>query len=247
MRLQKFLARAGAASRRHSEQAILDGRVCVNGEVVRELGTKVDPACDRVSLDGKAVQLSTPPVVVALNKPAGCLTTMSDPQGRPCVGQLDVFARFPGLFPVGRLDKDTTGLLVLTNDGVLGYKLAHPKYHVDKTYVAHVQGVVGEERLRMLERGVEIYDAGSGKTVVTAPAKVRLLKAGKNSSVLEITIHEGMNRQVKRMCAAIGHPVSQLERTTLGPLRIEGLAPGGWRVLSPAEVESLSCACGDGC
>lgn len=244
MRLQKFLARAGVDSRRHCERLILDGRVSVNGQVARELGTKVDPARDAVAVDGRAVSLGESPVTFMLNKPAGMLTTMDDPQGRPCVAQLGLFSQHPGLFPVGRLDKDTTGILLATNDGALGYRLSHPRYHVDKTYVAHVRGEVTQAQAQRLRDGVAIHDASSGREVVTSPAKVRVLGSGKGGSVLEITIHEGMNRQVRRMCKAVGHPVLQLERTAMGPLRLDGLQPGEWRELSAAELEALRRAAG---
>ncbi|MBO4364718.1 MAG: rRNA pseudouridine synthase, partial [Eggerthellaceae bacterium] len=233
MRLQKFLARAGVDSRRHCEQIILDGRVSVNGHVVDELGTKIDPRIDEVSVDGQVVSLGDSPVTIMMNKPAGYLTTMDDPQGRACVAQLEPFGRYPGLFPVGRLDKDTTGLLVITSDGALGYKLAHPKHHVVKTYVAHVHGKVSKQAIRKLCEGVMIRDG------MTAPAQVRVLRDEATGSVLELKIHEGRNRQVRRMCQAVGHPVIQLERVAMGPLQLGNLPVGSWRMLSPQEIFDL--------
>ena len=233
MRLQKFLARAGVDSRRHCEQIIVDGRVRVNGVVADELGTKVDPRVDEVTVDGEPVSLGTEPVTIMLNKPAGCLTTMDDPQGRPCVADLEPFAKYPGLFPVGRLDMDTTGLLVLTSDGALGYRLAHPKHHVVKTYVAHVRGRVSEGEVHRLREGVMLRDG------MTAPAQVRVIGREKAGSVLELKIHEGKNRQVRRMCQAVGHPVVALERTAMGPLQLGDMPRGAWRVLEGDELAAL--------
>ena len=233
MRLQKFLARAGVDSRRHCEKVILDGRVTVNGQVVDELGSKVDPRVDVVEVDGQVVSLGDAPVTIMMNKPAGYLTTMDDPQGRRCVAQLEPFGLYPGLFPVGRLDNDTTGLLVVTSDGALGYRLAHPKHHVEKTYVAHVRGIVGKGALRRLCDGVMIRDG------MTAPAKVRVLCQEDAGSVLELKIHEGRNRQVRRMCQAVGHPVLQLQRVAIGPLQLGDLPLGGWRMLSDVELAEL--------
>ena len=233
MRLQKFLARAGVDSRRHCEQIIVEGRVCVNGKVANELGTKVDPRSDNVTVDGKQVSLGDEPITIMLNKPAGYLTTMDDPQGRPCVANLEPFGRYPGLFPVGRLDCDTTGLLVLTNDGALGYRLAHPKHHVVKTYIAHVSGKVSNKEVRRLCEGVMIQGG------MTAPAQVRIVEQEQNGSVLEIKIHEGRNRQVRRMCKAVGHPVIELERTAMGPLVLGDLPRGDWRIIEGEELAEL--------
>ena len=233
MRLQKFLARAGVDSRRHCEQVILEGHVQVNGHVVDELGSKVDPRIDEVRVDGTVVTLGDAPVTIMLNKPSGYLTTMADPQGRPCVADLEPFRRYLGLFPVGRLDLDTTGLLVLTSDGTLGYKLAHPKHHVVKTYVAHVSGRVEPGHVRRLRDGVMLRDG------MTAPAQVRVLCEEEAGSVLELKIHEGRNRQVRRMCQAVGHPVLQLQRIAVGPLHLSDLPLGAWRVLDEEEVADL--------
>lgn len=233
MRLQKFLARAGVASRRHCEDLIASGRVSVNGQTVTEMGFKVDPACDAVALDGDPVSLGEAPVTIMLNKPAGFVTTMSDPEGRRCVADLVPLEQYPGLFPVGRLDCDTTGLLLFTNDGQLGYRLAHPKHHVDKTYVAKVKGRAGKKQIAKLRRGVTIRGG------LTSPAKVREIGSTPEGSILEITIHEGMNRQVRRMCSAVGLSVLELERIAMGTLHLDGVRRGCWRVLSGREVEEL--------
>lgn len=238
VRLQKFLARAGVASRRASEELIASGRVSVNGEVVREMGTKIDPACAVVELDGARV---TPPeerVVLMLNKPAGYLSAMSDAHGGRCVSELVPTDRFAGLFPVGRLDKDTTGLLLFTNDGELGNALIHPRHHVPKTYRALVSGQVGERALETLRSGVVLEDG------LTQPAEVELLERQPKHTLLEITIYEGRNRQIRRMGEAVGHPVRKLERIALGPLSLSDLEAGTWRLLSEEEHRALLAASG---
>ena len=232
VRLQKFLAMAGIASRRACETLILDGRVQVNGKIVKELGIKVDPDVDEVRVDGEICRIKMKPVYIIMNKPKGVLTTVKDPFGRPTI--IDLLAGVKErVFPVGRLDKDTEGLLIITNDGELSYKLMHPKHQIDKTYIAKVMGVPDEKDIRRLRKGIFLED---GKT---APAKVRILKKGKNFAVLEIIIHEGRKRQVRRMCEAIGHPVLSLRRTRIGNLTLRGLAPGGWRYMTEEEVNYL--------
>jgi 23S rRNA pseudouridine2605 synthase len=225
-RLQKVLARAGIGSRRACEELIADGRVQVNGEVA-ELGRRVDIAHDRVEVDGAVVSLRDDLVHYLLNKPAGVVTTADDPQGRRTV--VDLVPDEPRVFPVGRLDYDTEGLLLLMNDGDLAHRLTHPSYGVDKEYLAHVVGDPGRQVLRRLREGVELDDG------VTSPAKVTRLEAG----LLRITIHEGRNRQVRRMCEAVGHPVLRLVRTRIGPIADTRLAPGSWRALSIDEVRAL--------
>lgn len=234
MRLQKFLARAGVASRRKCEGLILAGRVSVNGEVVRELGTVVDPERDRVAFDGVVRSIPDARVVLMLNKPAGYLTAMEDARGRT-VAELVPVSDFPGLFPVGRLDRDTTGLLLFTTDGELGNALLHPSRHVDKRYVAVVKGVVGEDAVRALERGIVLEDG------VTAPARCEILSRDRrrDRSTVALTIHEGKKRQVKRMLASVGHEVCSLHRESFGPLRLGGLPEGKWRRLSASEIELL--------
>lgn len=232
VRLQKFLAMAGIASRRACEKLILDGRVQVNGKIVKELGIKVDPDVDEVRVDGEICRIKMKPVYIIMNKPKGVLTTVKDPFGRPTI--IDLLAGVKErVFPVGRLDKDTEGLLIITNDGELSYKLTHPKHQIDKTYIAKVMGVPDEKDIRRLRKGIFLED---GKT---APAKVRILKKGKNFAVLEIIIHEGRKRQVRRMCEAIGYPVLSLRRTHIGNLVLRGLAPGEWRYMTEEEVNYL--------
>ena len=233
VRLQKFLARAGVASRRASEKLIEAGRISVNGQVVTELGTKVDPEADEVRLDGAPVRKAAEAVTLMLNKPAGYLTSMKDPQGRPCVAQLVPLDEFPALYPLGRLDYYTTGLLLFSTDGELGNAVLHPSHHVDKTYRALVKGKPSEAALDRLRSGVVLDDGP------TQPAEVRLAgRKGKNAYV-EIIIHEGRKRQVKRMCEAIGHPVLQLHRASFGPLELGDLPEGKYRVLSEQEVAAL--------
>lgn len=231
-RLQKYLAQAGVASRRASEKLIADGRVSVNGKVVREMGTKVVLGKDQVSVDGKPVSVEEKNVYVLLNKPAGYVTTVKDPQNRLTV--MDLIKDVPyRVYPVGRLDFETEGLLLLTNDGELAYRMTHPKFEMKKTYIAWVEGNVMEESLEILRSGVLLED---GKT---APAEVRLLRSEKKKSQVEITIHEGKNRQVRRMCQAVNHPVLTLRRVSAGNLRLKGIKSGEYRYLSAEEEKQL--------
>ncbi len=236
MRLQKYLARAGVASRRACEAIILAGRVSVNGVVVTELGTKVVPERDTVEVDGKVVLLGDSQVILMLNKPKGYLTSMSDPFSRACVSDLIPTDRYPGIFPVGRLDCNTTGLLLFTTDGELGNKLLHPREHVDKTYHALVAGHVSPDALRQLESGVVLEDG------ITSPAKVEVIKKTKKNTWLSLTIHEGRKRQVRRMCEAVGFPVKELQRVSFGPLSLGDLKQGSYRELTAVECREL---CGD--
>jgi len=233
MRLQKFLARAGVASRRGSENLMTAGRVTINGVVATELGVKVDPLRDVVAVDGKEISPQGEPSYLMLNKPTGYLTTMSDPQGRPCVAELVADAEQPALFPVGRLDQDTSGLLLFTTDGDLAHHLLHPKYELYKTYEARVEGVPGEATLRRLREGVELEDGP------TAPARVTYCE---DTGILTISIHEGRNRQVRRMLKTVGHPVCTLHRTHFGPIGLDALpliSPGTWRHLTEEELTAL--------
>ena len=225
-KLQKVLARAGIGSRRACERLIATGRVRVDGEVVA-LGARVDAHVAVVEVDGAAVGVRPGTVVYLLNKPAGVVTTASDPQGRPTVTGL--VPADPRVFPVGRLDLRTEGLLLLTNDGQLAYRLTHPSFGVEKEYLAHVTGTVSPGALRRLRNGVELSDGP------TAPARVSLLAP----QLLRLVICEGRKRQVRRMCAAVGHPVRRLVRTRIGPLADSRLKPGGWRRLLMPEVRSL--------
>jgi 23S rRNA pseudouridine2605 synthase len=242
MRLQKFLARAGVASRRGSEDLMTAGRVTVNGRVACELGCKVDPACDAVAVDGVPVTLAHGKVYLLLNKPAGYLTTMDDPHGRPTVAQLVPTGRYPGLFPVGRLDLDTTGALLFTTDGDLAARLLHPSTHVMKVYRALVDGCPTERGLDELRRGIELDDGPCAPALVRVLSYERGPREGSAATVrtlVEVSIHEGRKRQVKRMFSAVGHPVLELSRTLFGPLGTQGLEPGAWRLLADDEVAAL--------
>jgi 23S rRNA pseudouridine2605 synthase len=227
MRLNAYLARAGVASRRGAEELIRAGRVRVNGEVAG-VATFVEPS-DRVELDGRPLA-PEPLAYVLLHKPAGVVTTASDPHGRPTVVELVDLPR--RVVPVGRLDADTTGALLLTNDGPLAHRLAHPRYEVDKVYEAEIAGEPDDEALRRLSEGVELDDGR------TAPASVRRL----GPSRLELTLHEGRKHQVKRMCEAVGHPVQRLHRSGYAGLTLEGVPEGAWRELTSEEVASLQAA-----
>ncbi|MCL2746908.1 MAG: rRNA pseudouridine synthase [Coriobacteriia bacterium] len=228
LRLQKFLSRAGVASRRGSEDLMTAGRVTVNDQVVRELGTKVDPTVDVVAVDGKVITADSSPAYIMLNKPKGVLTTMSDPHGRPTVAELVADVDQPALFPVGRLDQDTSGLLLFTTDGDFGYRLTHPKYELFKTYQAKVKGTLSLEALEALRQGIELEDG------MTAPAK-----ASYSDGILTLSIREGRNRQVRRMCEAVEHPVQELHRTQIGPLALDTLPKGTWRYLTDDEIKAL--------
>jgi len=225
-RLQKVMARAGVASRRVAEEMITGGRVRVNGERA-ELGRRVDPDTDRVEVDGVPVAIRDGLVYYLLNKPRGVVSTAADPQGRRTV--VELVPAEPRVFPVGRLDADTEGLILLTNDGELTHRLTHPSFGVEKEYLAQVEGTPKAGALRRLREGVQLEDG------ITAPAKV----AAAGPGVLRITIHEGRKRQVRRMSEAVGHPVLRLVRTRIGPLRTGSLAPGEWRPLGQEEVRAL--------
>ena len=225
-RLQKILARAGIGSRRVVEELIEDGRVVVNGSVA-ELGQRADPDVDAIEVDGALVGVRPDTVWYLLNKPAGVVSTASDPQGRPTV--VGLVPEEPRVFPVGRLDADTEGLLLLTNDGEVTHRLTHPSYGVEKEYLAHVEGTPSRLALRRLREGVELEDG------ITAPATAAMVSPG----VVRLVIHEGRNRQVRRMCEAVGHPVVRLVRTRIGPLVDTRLGPGEWRPLLQDEVRAL--------
>lgn len=229
LRLNRVLAQAGVASRRRADELIASGRVAVDGLVVREPGRRV-AAGERVTLDGDVLRRE-PPAYILLNKPEGVVTTARDPQGRRTV--LDLVRTRLRVFPVGRLDAGTTGLLLLTNDGDLAQRLAHPRHGVEKTYRATIAGELTPAQAERLRRGVELDDGP------TAPARVRVLHAGAQGSVLELTIHEGRNRQVRRMLEAVGHRVRALERVAYGPLRLGDLARGASRPLSAEELRLL--------
>jgi pseudouridine synthase len=230
-RLQKILSRAGLASRRGTEKAMAEGRVTVNGQVVTALGTKADPERDDVRLDGVRVRASRTPVYLLLYKPKGAITTRHDPEGRQTV--MDLVPKVAGLFPVGRLDVTTEGLLLLTNDGAFAERVAHPRNEVPRVYHAKVHRVPDADTLARLRRGVSVE--GDRLTV----DRVRVLEAGKNAW-LEVTLHEGKHHEVKRMLEAVGHPVSKLKRVAVGRLTLKGMKPGEFRALTPLEIRQFS-------
>ena len=233
-RLARFLARAGTASRRQAEELIRGGRVTLNGKAVLDPGTNVDPKKDAVKVDGKRVKPSAP-VYLLLNKPRNVLCTMEDPRGRPCVGDLLLTVKGKP-YPVGRLDFDTEGLLVCTNDGELANRIIHPRYHVRKVYHVKVKGVPDKKVIDRLRSGVVL----DGKK--TATAGVSFLKRGEKNSWLRMTLYEGRNRQVKKMLELFRYQVLKLRRVALGPLALEGLPPGAYRKLRPDEVDKLQAA-----
>lgn len=232
VRLQKYLADAGVASRRASEKIIAEGRVAVNGEIIREMGVQVDENYDEVTVDGERIKNTVKKEYIMLNKPVGFITTVSDDKGRPTVMELvsDINAR---IYPVGRLDYDTEGLLLLTNDGDLTYRITHPKHDIKKTYVAEVTGDVSMETIVQLRRGVVI----DGQK--TSPAEVEVVGATQYGTKIEITIHEGRNRQVRKMFEALGCIVKKLRRTHEAGLTLGHLPLGKWRKLSESEVNML--------
>ncbi len=236
IRIQKYLAEAGIASRRQAEELIRAGRVQLNGETLTQMGTVIDPAKDQVRVDGKEVQQKEGKVYLLLNKPVGVVTTLHDPQRRKKITDLLKGVK-ERVYPVGRLDFNTEGLLLLTNDGELAYRLTHPRFKVDKTYVAEVRGHMEADVMTRLKKGVMLEDG------LTSPAKINLLAKNSIRTLFEITIHEGRNRQVRRMCEAVGHPVKALRRVRFGPLKLEHLEPGEFRNLTVEEIKSLKKIC----
>ncbi len=232
VRLQKYLAECGVASRRASETLIAEGRVTVNG-VAATLGQSVDPAVDHVAVDGRELGTGADDkVYIVLNKPRNVVTTARDTHGRRTV--LDcVHSSDARLFPVGRLDYDTEGVLLLTNDGELAYRLIHPKFGIEKEYLAWVRGRMDAAAAARLEQGVELEDGP------TAPARVEVLETRSGNSLVRLVIHEGRKREVKRMCDTVGHPVQSLRRITFADIEVNGLRPGEWRNLTPMEVAGL--------
>jgi pseudouridine synthase len=240
-RLQKILSQAGVASRRASERLMLDGRVTVNDVTVRELGTRADSLRDDIRVDGRRIAIVEHHRYILLNKPKGYVTTRSDPERRPTV--IDLVGVRDYVYPVGRLDFESEGLLILTNDGELAARLTHPRHGVTRVYEARVLGVPDARDLERLARGIRL----EGRR--TAPANVALVRhtpgipstrnAAPGNATLEITVHEGRNRQVRRMCEAIGHPVTRLKRVAIGPIRDPHLKVGQWRELTPQEVRKL--------
>lgn len=234
VRLQKILSTAGVASRRASEQIILEGRVSVNGQVVRTLGSKADPGKDTIKVDGRRIKTDVRQRYIVLYKPKGYVTTRSDPEGRRTV--MDLIGEGAYIYPVGRLDYDSEGLLLMTTDGELAAHLTHPSHEVAKVYEVIVRGTPDPLALEKLRKGVYI----DGRR--TSPADVRTgstVKGPRPTTLLTITLHEGRNRQIRKMCSAVGLPVRDLRRVQMGPIGLGGLKPGQWRDLSPREVSSL--------
>jgi 23S rRNA pseudouridine2605 synthase len=232
-RLHKVMAEAGVASRRKCEQLILQGKVKVDGEIIQDVGFKVDPVQSLIEVDGKKLKASEKKIYILLNKPAGYITSVGDTHKRPTVMNLiDEDAR---IFPVGRLDRDTEGLLLLTNDGELAYRITHPSFEIEKTYQVIVRGIPGLEDVAALREGILLDDG------ITAPAGVVVRESSKTShtTTLEITIHEGRKRQIRRMCQTIGHPVLYLKRIRLGFLKLESLEAGKYRMLTEEEMLRL--------
>jgi pseudouridine synthase len=230
-RLQKVMAHAGVASRRKSEELIRQGRVTVNGRVVTQLGTKVDPARDEVRVDGNLLQTAPDRVYVVINKPRGVLSSMQDDRGRRNLG--DLIQSSGRLFPVGRLDAASEGLILLTDDGELTNLLTHPRYRHDKEYVVLVNGSPSDKTLKAWQRGVNL----EGK--LTAPARVDILNRDRDSTLLRIVMREGRKRQIREVGSLLGHPVRELKRVRLGPLQLGTLQPGQWRYLTSKEIQSL--------
>ena len=233
IRLQKYIADCGVASRRRGEELILQGKVSVNGKTITELGVKVIKGKDVVAVEGKEIVLKNKNIYIMLNKPEGYITTADEQYGRLSVMDLiiDVEQR---VFPVGRLDMDTSGLLILTNDGDFAYKLTHPKHNIKKKYIAEVKGIPDAIKLNKFRKGLQLEDC------VTAPAEIRIVAAKNKSSIVEITIHEGKNRQIRKMCAVIGHPVIRLKRIEIGKLGLKDLQEGKWRYIKKEEIKLLN-------
>ncbi len=237
-RLQKVMARAGIASRRRCEELIVRGVVTVNGQRVTQLGTKVDPERDSIEVNRKPLAIRGEKTYLALNKPRGYITTLSDPFGRPTVKDLVDFSKDPGLFPVGRLDQDSEGLLIISNDGELTYRLTHPRYGVLKLYEAEVRGKAGWDKILQLQKGVVLEDGP------TAPAEVQVLRERIDTTVLRIGIREGKKREIRRMCQKVGHPVVTLRRVAFGEVRLGDLPSGRSRHLTDEEVAGLRSSVG---
>lgn len=237
IRLQKVLSQAGVASRRAAEEMIVDGRVSVDGAIVTELGTRVDPASAVIHVDGQRIPTAPGIVVLALNKPRGVVTTMSDEQGRPCVGDL-LADRAERTFHVGRLDADTEGLLLLTNDGELANRLGHPRHEIQKTYRATVRGAIPKAALRSLRDGIDLDDGP------IACDSARLIQRLDDRSLVELVLHSGRNRIVRRMLDSVGFPVIDLVRTRVGPIHLGGQRPGSIREITGEELRELYTAVG---
>ena len=233
IRLQKYIAKSGVASRRKAEELILEGKIQVNGKTITELGTKVNPEKDIVTYNGRKLKTEEEFVYILLNKPIGYVTTVKDQFGRDSV--LDLVKIKEHLVPVGRLDMYTSGALILTNDGDFVYKVTHPKHEIEKTYTVTIKGIVKNEEVEMLRKGVKIED------YTTKPARVKILKTDeeKNISRLEITIHEGKNRQVRKMCETVGHKVLALHRSKIAGIGVKDIPLGKWRFMKEKEIRKI--------
>ena len=233
IRLQKYIADCGITSRRKAEELIKQGKIKVNGQIIYELGTKINPQKDIVLYQNKKIKEKEKDVYILLNKPIGYVTTVKDQFGRPSV--LDLVKIKQRIVPVGRLDMYTSGALILTNDGDFVYQVTHPKHEIDKTYTVTIKGIVTKQDVELLKKGVKIEE------YITKPAKVKILKTDfeKNNSRLEITIHEGKNRQIRKMCEAVGYPVLALHRSKISGIDVKDLPLGKWRFLSKQEVERI--------
>lgn len=230
-RLQKYMARCGVASRRKCEEIITSGRVKVNDKAVTELGAKINSETDQVFVDGKLVRPEENKVYIMLNKPEGYVSTVKDEKGRNTI--LDLVKVEERIYPIGRLDYDTSGLILLTNDGEVYNKVIHPRVSMDKVYIAVVKGLPTKDETDKFKKGIDIGD------YITAPGSCKVIKKFENSSELKIIIHEGKNRQVRRMCDAIGHPVIALKRVSIGSLSLGNLPKGKWRLLNEKEIQYL--------
>lgn len=231
-RLQKYMARCGVASRRKCEEIILSNRVKVDGIIVKELGTKIDSRINEVRVDDKVIKPEEKKIYIALNKPIGYISSVKDDRGRKTL--LDIVKVDERIYPIGRLDYDTSGLILLTNDGEVYNNVMHPRVSINKTYIAIAKGIINDEEIYKFEKGIDIGD------YITAPGRCEVLKKYKNSCEVAITIHEGKNRQVRRMCEAIGHPVVSLKRVSIGEIKLDtGLKEGQWRYLSEIEIQYL--------
>lgn len=233
VRLQKVLAQAGVASRRAAEEMIADGRVEVNGEIIIAQGRRVDPEHDEIRVDGSRIPTARRHLYYVLNKPRGVVSTMDDPDGRACLADLEGVPNNERLFHVGRLDTETEGLILLTNDGEFAYRMAHPSYKVLKTYLAEVEGFVDDKVIRRLTKGITLEDGP------VRPDSVRLVQAGETKSLVEVGLHEGRNRIVRRMMDSVAHPVRRLSRTAIGPVRVGRLGVGDMRPLTREELGTL--------
>ena len=233
IRLQKYMAISGIASRRKCEEYILQGKVKINGEIITELGTKVIPSKDKIEFDGRTLEIQEKNIYILLNKPIGYVTTTKDQFGRDDV--LDLVKTKERIVPVGRLDMYTSGALILTNDGDFVYKVTHPKHEINKTYTVTLKGIITKEEVLKLQKGVDIGD------YITKPAKVKILKTDEEKQIsrLEIVIHEGKNRQVRRMCEAVGRKVLALHRTKIGEISVKDIELGKWRYLKKEEINKL--------